>query len=73
MLGAGVIVAIGMAFTRGDVLYLLVLVWAFVGIAVKHADNSTVATAAWIATGLVSVLVLISLIKNRNIYQVATG
>ena len=73
MLGAGVIVAFGMAFTRGDILYLLVLVWAFAGIAVKHADNSPVATAAWISTGLVTLLVVVSLIKNRNIYQVATG
>jgi hypothetical protein len=38
------------SFTRGDIAYAAVLVWAFIGIAVKHSDNQVVSTAAWAAT-----------------------
>lgn len=53
MLGAGVVLAVLMSLTRGDVAYLLVLVWAFVGIAVKHADTTLVTVSALIAAALV--------------------
>ena len=53
MLLAGVILAGAMAFTRGDVAYGLVLIWAFIGIALKHSETAFVATAAWVAVGLV--------------------
>ena len=36
MLAAAIIIAAAMALTRHDVAYLLVLVWAVVGIAVKR-------------------------------------
>jgi hypothetical protein len=32
-------------------------VWAFVGIAVKHAATPTVAIAAWVMTGLVALAI----------------
>jgi hypothetical protein len=35
------------SFTRGDIAYGAVAVWALVGIGVKHASNSLVSTAAW--------------------------
>ena len=38
---------------RWDVAYLLVLVWAFIGIAVKQAGTPLVSIGAWVATALV--------------------
>jgi hypothetical protein len=64
MLGVAVVVGALMALTRGDVAYLLVLVWAFVGIAIKHSGDPTVSTAAWVATGAVAALILYSLVRR---------
>ena len=55
-----------MAITRRDVAYLLVLVWAFIGIATKHAGTPVVSTAAWIATALVLVAAIWSLVRGRT-------
>lgn len=65
MLAVALIVAALMAWTRRDAAYLLVLVWAFAGIAVKHAGNPLVATASWTATAVVVLLVVLSLVKPR--------
>ncbi|MBN1667640.1 MAG: tryptophan-rich sensory protein [Anaerolineales bacterium] len=66
MLVVAVGVAALMAVSRADVAYLLVLVWAFAGIGVKHAGTQLVAPAAWIATGLVAALVLYSLYRKSR-------
>lgn len=66
MLVTALIVAALMAWTRSDIAYLLVLVWAFAGIAVKQSDISTVATASWIATVAVLVLVGVSFVRRPN-------
>ncbi len=59
MLAVAVLLASMMALTRRDAAYLLVLVWAFIGIALKHAATPIVAISAWAATGIVVLLVLI--------------
>jgi hypothetical protein len=46
MLVAATVIASLVSLTRGDVAYMLVIIWAFTGIAVKHADTPTVAVAA---------------------------
>jgi hypothetical protein len=58
MLAAAVIVAGLMALTRRDVAYLGVLVWALIGIALKHAATPVVSISAWVATALVGLLVI---------------
>ncbi len=58
MLAAGTLVGALVSIKRGDVAYALVLVWAFSGIAIKHSDSSVVATAAWIATAI-TVLIMV--------------
>ncbi len=64
MLAAAVVVAALMAVTRRDVAYLAVPVWAFIGIALKHAAATpTVSTAAWVATGLVALLLIWSAVR----------
>lgn len=62
MLIAGVVIAALMSFTRRDVAYQLVIVWAYIGIAVKHAQTPTVAIAAWVAAGLVVVALIAGLL-----------
>ena len=64
MLAVAVVVGGLMAFTRKDIAYLLVLVWAFVGIAVKFPAEPLVNTAAWCASAVVSLLVVITVITK---------
>jgi len=59
MLSVAVIVAAAMALTRRDAAYMGVLVWAFIGIALKHAAVPTVAISAWVATALVAALIVL--------------
>jgi len=67
LLAAGVAIAVVMSLTRGDVIYQLVLIWAFVGIAVKHAGTPLVAIAAWVAAGLVAVSLAVGLLYGRRL------
>jgi hypothetical protein len=66
VLAAALVIAGVMAYTRRDVAYLLVLVWAFVGIATKHAGTPLVAISTWIVTVLLVVLVIYSLWGRRR-------
>ena len=73
MLVAGASIASAVTLTRNDVAYMLVIVWAFVGIAVKHGDSPVVATAAWVVTALaVLVLVVGTVLGRRQKQQPAT-
>ena len=66
LLGAGVGIASAVSLTRGDVAYMLVIVWAFAGIAIKHAGTLVVATAAWVTTALVTLMLVVGLLfRNR--------
>jgi benzodiazapine receptor len=66
MLIAGVAIASAVSLTRGDVAYMLVIVWAFAGIAVKHAGTPVVATTAWVTTVLVALMLVVgSLFRKR--------
>jgi hypothetical protein len=66
MLVVATVVAALMALSRGDVPYLLVLIWAFIGIAVKHADTPIVANTAWLTTGIVIVLAVLGWQRKRQ-------
>jgi benzodiazapine receptor len=68
MLIAGLGIASAVSLTRGDVAYMLVLIWAFVGIAVKHQGTALVAPAAWITSGLVLVMLVVgAILRSRSI------
>jgi benzodiazapine receptor len=58
MLIAATIITCLVSITRGDVAYILVIVWAFAGIAVKHSDTPVVA----ITSVLLAVVVLLALL-----------
>ncbi len=56
MLVAATGITAAVTFTRGDIAYGLVIVWAFAGIAIKHADTAIVSTTAWSATALAAIV-----------------
>lgn len=51
-----------MAFYRKDAAFLLVLAWAFAGIAVKQAAVQPVMTTAWVAAGLMLIAVVFAIL-----------
>jgi hypothetical protein len=58
MLVAATAITAATLFTRRDVAYGLVIVWALAGIGVKHAGTPVVSPAAWAATAAVVVMLL---------------
>lgn len=64
MLIVGTVLAVLMAVTRKDVAYLLVFVWAFSGIAIKHSATPIVAVAAWVTAGVVFLLALGAVVSH---------
>lgn len=66
MLGAATAITAAVAITRGDVAYGLVIVWAFVGIAVKHADTPLVATTAWAMTAVAAIVTALGAWLSRQ-------
>lgn len=66
MLMVASVLGLLMALTRRDAGYILVLVWAFAGIAVKQVTSSLVVTSAWIAAGAMALLVVYSLMRKQT-------
>ncbi len=58
VLAAVLLIAVLVNFTRRDVGYALVILWAVAGIALKHAATAGVATPAWITFALVAVTLI---------------
>jgi translocator protein len=54
ILAAVLVIAVLMNFTRRDVAYTAVLLWALVGITVKQAGIPAVVIPTWITFGLVA-------------------
>jgi tryptophan-rich sensory protein len=53
------LIACAVSLTRGDVAYVLVIIWAFAGIVVKQADTLSVAITAGVMAGIVLLTLLI--------------
>ncbi len=67
MLIAALGIASAVSLTRGDMAYMLVIVWAFAGIAVKQAGTPLVAGTAWVTAGLAVVMLVVGLlVKGRR-------
>ena len=71
MLVVAVVLALLVERTRRDIAYILVFVWAFIGIGVEQSDATTVATAAYIAAGLLAVLAVVSFVMRQREKRVA--
>lgn len=65
ILAAVLAIAVVMNFTRRDVAYTLVLLWALAGIALKFSAVTVVAIATWITFGLVALTLVGALLLPR--------
>lgn len=65
ILAAVLVIALRMNFTRRDIGYALVILWALAGIGLKHAAVPGVATPAWIVFALVALTLIIALVKKQ--------
>jgi hypothetical protein len=65
ILAAVLVIAVAMNFTRRDVGYALVILWATAGIAIKHAAVAAVATPTWITFGLVLLTLIVALLVRH--------
>ncbi len=66
MLVVASVLGVAMAITRRDAGYLSVMVWAFIGIAVKQTSAPMVVNTAWIAAALMAGLIVYSLIRRTR-------
>ncbi len=66
MLAIATVVGGAMMLTRGDIAYTAVLVWAFIGIALKHQETAVVSNAAWIAAAVTFLFILIGAYRKRG-------
>lgn len=66
MLAVASLLGLAMALTRRDAGYLSVLVWAFIGIAVKQAAAPLVVASAWIAAALMLGLIVLSWFRHQS-------
>ena len=70
MLLVATVLALTMALTRGDVAYLSVFVWSFVGIAVKQSATPLVANTAWAMAVLVALMIPVGVMYRRKLGRV---
>jgi len=67
MLAAGVIISAAMSLRHADIAFSLVLVWAYVGIALEHASTPIVSNSAWVGAGVILVILVVGVLrKNRR-------
>jgi benzodiazapine receptor len=66
LLVAAAVITSAVSLTRGDVAYVLVVVWALIGIAVKHSDTPLVAILAGFLAGWVLGTLLLGVPLTRD-------
>ena len=66
MLLAAAAISALVALNRGDVAFLLVIIWAVAGIAIKHAETTNVAYPAWAVALFLAFLLIIAAVASRN-------
>jgi len=66
MLAVAAVLGLAMNWREKDLAYVLVLVWALVGIALKQASSQLVSTTAWAATGILALSILVMPFIKRN-------
>jgi hypothetical protein len=69
MLVAAVIISALMSFSRRNIPYALVLVWAFTGIAVKFPNVPLVNISSWAAAGAVILMLIVALLSKPEITE----
>jgi hypothetical protein len=69
MLAAVLAIAVLMNFTRRDVAYAMVILWALAGISVRFTTVAVVAIPTWITFGLVALTLAAALILRRPVQK----
>ncbi len=69
ILGAVLVIALLMNFTRRDIGYALVILWAVAGIGFKHALVTGVAVPSWITFGVVAITLVYALFRERSAWS----
>jgi hypothetical protein len=59
MLIAGAIITSAVALRRRDIAYVLVIMWAFTGIAVRHATEQTIVLTSWAMACVVAIMLIV--------------
>lgn len=67
MLVVGAGIASAVSISRGDVAYVLVIVWAFAGIAVKQANTPIVAITAGLMALIVALTLLVGVPRSKQL------
>lgn len=67
MISVASLIGVAMTIARRDSAYLLVLVWSFIGIAVKQTREPEVVTAAWVGAGFMLALAVYSLTQRKAV------
>lgn len=65
VLVAVLLIAVAMNFTRRDIAYAAVILWALAGISLKHADVATVAIPTWIVFAIVALTLILALFVRK--------
>jgi len=68
VLAAVLVIAVLMNFSRRDIAYSAVILWALAGISVKHADVQAVVIPTWITFGLVALTLILAHFLPRRPY-----
>jgi hypothetical protein len=69
MLVAAVVISAMMSLTRRNILFAMVLVWAFTGIAAKFPNVPLVNIASWAAAGAVILILVFALLSRPSAVQ----
>lgn len=67
MLSVATLLGALMLFRERDIVYTIVLIWAFIGIAVKQADVTLIFTYAWITAIFLAVLAILTPFIGKRI------
>jgi len=73
VLVAVLVIAVLMNFTRRDVAYTAVILWALAGISVKHAGVPEVAIATWITFALVGLTLVLAFFVRKPARQLESA
>ena len=66
VLAAVLVIAVLMNFTRRDIAYAAVILWALAGITVRQAGIPTVTIPTWVTFGLVALTLVLALFQSRK-------
>ncbi|MDZ7837625.1 MAG: hypothetical protein U5N58_06545 [Actinomycetota bacterium] len=73
VIAVGIIITLAVLFSRNDIFYSLVVVWAFLGILLKRLADTTVADLSVVITtiagmAIIVICIIIQLIRKKKVY-----